>query len=62
MKQKVEFLSRFFKFESKVQNQRILCQIEVFKLIDREGLAKFSHINKNSRRLVDARSKDCINF
>ena len=50
------------RFESLVKNQRGLCQIVLFKLLDPKGLAKFCRLNKNCKQLLDPRSKYCVNF
>ena len=50
------------RFESMVKNQRGLCQIVLFSLLNPKGLAKFIRLNKNCKQLLDPRSKYCVNF
>ena len=50
------------RFESMVKNQRGLCQILLFSLLDPKGLAKFCRLNKACRQLLDPKSKYCVNF
>ena len=50
------------KFEAMVKNQRGLCQIVLFLLLDPKGLAKFCRYNKSCNKLLDPRSKYCVNF
>ena len=45
-----------------VKNQRGLCQIVLFCLLDPKSLVKFCRLNKNCNQLLDPRSKYCVNF